>query len=176
MMSISWKSFLPLYFFLTITACFGGRVDVGGSIQKYRNGTVYTEGGSFRVGQLPPTWDRKKLDYRVVLFVHKSLRASIGISSFCKEAADDAPLTVLSSQIRHGLTGQKMMRRESVLMGGREALRMVTEGKMDGAEIILDTVVLKMNECVFDFSYTAIPSDYHAGRADFESFFGGFRW
>ncbi len=161
---------------LFLSSCFGGGVDKRGSVTGYRNGVVQTEGGSFRIGLLPAGWIKKSFSYRAVLFVHQSLNASISVNSFCKGSFDDGPLEALSRQVFYGVAEQKIRRKQKLHLDGRDALRTILSGKVDGASVMLDGVVLKMNECVFDFVYSSVPDDYSAGAGDFENLVHGFHY
>ncbi|MBI4412713.1 MAG: hypothetical protein HY541_09565 [Deltaproteobacteria bacterium] len=177
--------FLLLAF--AVSSCFGG-VEKRGSVKGYKSGTgrtgsagrafgiVATEGGSFRVGSLPAEWIRKNFSYRAILFTHAQKNRTITVDAFCKGSFDDAPLKVLTNQLLYNVTAQKQRMQKDLMLDGREALRTVVSGKVDGASVILDTVVLKMNECVFDFVYVSQPGDYEGGRFDFENFYRGFKY
>lgn len=167
---------LLLILFIFISSCFSGGLDKRGSVTGYHNGIVLTEGGKFRVGALPPYWKETSFSYRSIFFSHASLQASISVDAFCKGSFDDAPLPVLSSQLSYGLGAAKKIKEQRLMLDGHEALRRVVSGTMDGAAVQLDSVVLKMNECVFDFIYTSNPSAYSEGVRDFEGFYGGFQY
>lgn len=167
------KSIFCTLALLALIACFG-HVDKRGSVTGYRNGLVTTEGGAFRVGLLPADWRRAKFNYRAILFSHKNLQASITVDSFCKGAFDDAKLSILANQLFYGMTRQHKLLQESFRLEGREALRRAVTGDVDGQGVTLDAVVLKMNECVFDFTLVANPSHYTRARGDFENFFRAF--
>ncbi len=63
-----------------------------------------------------------------------------------------------------------------MMLGGREALRTVAEGTLDGVDVILDTVVIKKNNCLFDFALVAHPQKHADAVNDFETFFQGFQY
>lgn len=168
-------TFLVLILFF-YSSCFGGGLDKRGSVKKYRDGIVYTGGGQFRVGKLPSSWARKSFNYRAILFEHTSLNATISVDSFCKGSFDDGPLNTLTNQLFYGMTEQKKKFSRPVKMSGREALRTAITGKIDGAPITMDVVVVKMNVCVFDFAYISAPEDYSLGVHDFETFYEGFQY
>ena len=176
---ISIRKFFYLLLFvpsLIVAGCFGGGVDKSGSVTGYRNGIVLTQGGKFQIGLLPPYWKVIPLSYRAILFSHSSLGSSISVDAFCKGSFDDAPLNLLSHQLFYGLGAFKNIRQEKLMLDEREALRAVVSGTMDGVPVILDSVVLKMNECVFDFVYTAFPKNYSNGVRDFEGLYKGFKY
>lgn len=163
---------LSLIFF---NACFG-HVDKRGSVTGIQGNTVATVGGRFRIGPLSPAWVQKELKYRAVVFTHNSYSSSIALSAFCKGAYDDIRLSILTDQLFYSITNRKRLFQKTVLMDRREAQRTVVNGKMDGAPIVVDVVVLKMNECVFDFSLSSVPGDYEKTRGDFEKFYQGFHY
>ena len=156
-------------------ACFGA-VDSRGSVKGFAHGLVQTEGGAFRVGKLSDSWKRESFGYKAIMFKHKERDASVSVSSFCKGSFDDAALSLLSDQALYGVTNQKNIRRTSIRLADREALRSVTNGRLDGVDLTIDTVTLKMNECVFDFVYVSKPDEYGLDKADFEKFYGGFQY
>lgn len=170
------KFFILLFLVFFFFSCFGGGVEKRGSVKSYRNGLVMTEGGRFRVGPLPAEWKRTSFSYRAILFNHAEKNRTITVSAFCKGSFDDAPLQVLTNQLLYNVTGQKQRTRKSLMLDGREALRTVVAGRVDGALVMLDAVALKMNECVFDFVYVSQPEDYESGVSDFEGFYGGFKY
>ncbi|MDO8519129.1 MAG: hypothetical protein Q7T11_03070 [Deltaproteobacteria bacterium] len=167
--------FLFLLFLLFFNACFG-HVDKRGSVTGFRGNTVLTEGGNFQVGALSPDWVPKKLDFRALVFTHRSLASSIAVDAFCKGAFDDTRLALLTDQLFYSITSQKRRLQKTIVLDGREAQRTVVEGKLDGASIVVDAVVLKMNECVFDFTLSSVPDDYREAVEDFEKFYRGFRY
>lgn len=169
------KYFLILLALGHLIACFG-KVDKRGSIKSYKNGLVTTEGGLFRVGLLPSSWKKQSWKYRAILFDHQTHDMSIGVDSFCKGAADDAPLEILNNQLFYGMTHQKDLLKKTIEMDGREAYRSRRVGEMDGVQVMMDAVVLKMNQCVFDFYYISRPAEHHLGLQAFEGFFRGFEY
>lgn len=161
---------------IALGSCFGGGIDRRGSVLSYRDGFVQTEGGGFRVGALPKDWIQKDFRYRALLFTHASLPLSLGVDAFCKGSFDDAPLRILTNQLFYGFTESQRLNQRTIVLEGREALRTLIKGKLDGAPVYLDVVVLKMNECVFDFFYIAKPDDYDRGLTHFEGFYQGFEY
>lgn len=174
-MSRFFHSILFFILFLSLTSCFG-KVDKAGSVYDYNEGRVMTKGGEFQIGKLGKEWERQKFSYRAILFQHKKTLSTISINSFCGNAFDDGPLELLSRQLFYGVTDQKVKLKKKINIDGREALRQSIKGEMDGAAVVLDTVVLKMNECVFDFVSVSHPKSYKKIVSDFESLFEGFRY
>ncbi len=71
---------------------------------------------------------------------------------------------------------QEQSQRSSSSLDGREALRSRYLARLDGVPVELELVVLKKDNCVFDFTYVAPPG---AGRSrawpDFDTLLAGFR-
>lgn len=170
------KKFLLILLVGLLSHCFGGGIDKRGTVKGYRYGIVTTLGGSFRVGTLPSHWKRKSFRYRALLFAHNNLDASIEVQAFCKRAFDDGPLHLLTNQLHYGLTQERRIFQKKIRLDDREALRTVQRGQVDGSSIVLDSVVLKMNECVFDFVAVSVPEHYSRIKSDFEHFFNGFEY
>jgi len=168
--------FLIIAAIFILPACFGGGVDKRGSVQSYKNGIVATEGGRFRIGSLSNSWFQKNIDYKALFFVSRRLQASITVDAFCKGSFDDAPLPILSQQLFYNLERYKIKSQKDFQLDDRAAQRTLVEGKLDGAAVVMDAVVMKKNECVFDFVYTSLPADYQEGKADFESLYQGFKY
>lgn len=172
----SWQKNLILSLFLFTLGCFGS-VDIRGSVSSYENSTVHTEGGgSFKVGKLSGQWQRQDFEYRAIYFKHQTYKAAIEVDAFCKGSLDDGPLPILSNQLYYGMTKQQRLFRKNFLLDGREAIRTLVAGKMDGVVLHLDTVVVKKHGCLFDFAYISVPEDYDKGVKDFENFFYGFQY
>lgn len=166
---------LQLFFCLSLVACFGG-VDKRGSVLGYRNGVVQTEGGAFRIGDPGPDWMLKKYRFRALFFAHRTQSATMTVDAFCKGAFDDAGLDTLTSQLTYGMTNLQQKRQTRTRLEGRDALRTYVTGKVDGASVSMDMVVLKMNECIFDFVYITLPHQHEVYVKDFEKLIYGFEY
>lgn len=176
MSTFSWLKNLVLTLSIFIAGCFGS-VDIRGSVSSYENATVHTEGGgSFKVGELPHEWQRQDFEYRAIYFKHQTYPVAIEVDAFCKGSLDDGPLPILSNQLYYGMTKQHRLFRKSIVLDGREAIRTLVSGKMDGVVLHLDTVVVKKHGCLFDFAYISAPEDYDKGVRDFENFYQGFQY
>ncbi len=174
MFSSTFKKSLILFFILA-SSCFGG-VEKRGSVVSYQNGTVQTRGGSFQVGILPTDWNLTKFQYDAILFNRPNLQQSISVDSFCKSSADDAALNILTRQIIQGIQNEKITYQKTITLDGKEALHTLVKGVFEGSPINLETVVLRMNKCVFDFVYVTVPENYSDGALDFEKFYQGFHF
>jgi hypothetical protein len=169
--------FIALFASFFSTHCFFGGVKNTGKVQSYTPGLVKTEKGEYKVGILPESWQRTHIPpYRLIAFRNDDLKSTIETDAFCDAAFDDASLKVLTTHLHFDLTDKKIRSEKSLLLDQREALRTVASGKVDGVLIVLDTVVIKKDNCLFDFALVADPKKYEAATADFEKFFEGFRY
>ncbi|HBF11802.1 MAG TPA: hypothetical protein DDW49_00170 [Deltaproteobacteria bacterium] len=162
------------FVFFLLPACFG-KVDSLGSIARYNNGLVHTEGnGLFRVGVLPTPWQKQRFKYRALLFQNTRTNSSISLDVFCNGAFDDAPLAALTSQLFYGFTEFKNLEQKIVGLDQREALYTRVSAKLDGVSLALETVVLKKDSCVYDFVHTSKPVNFEKDKVDFSKFWKNF--
>lgn len=56
----------------------------------------------------------------------------------------------------------------------REALRTTVRANLDGADIMIEYVVLKKDGCLFDLTYIAVPHAFDAHTGEFEKVIEGF--
>ncbi|MBX7116733.1 MAG: hypothetical protein K1X64_20575 [Myxococcaceae bacterium] len=118
----------------------------------FANG-VYTKGHlRYRVGVLSDQWKQLKLDDNDLAFVATDSPHAVAVNATC-EAYEDASLKVLTRHLMMGFTQPETLSQESVPLDGREALRTHVTALMDGVPVELVLVVLKKDNCVYDFTY-----------------------
>ena len=59
-------------------------------------------------------------------------------------------------------------------VGGWPAQRAVVHGRLDGAAVGVEAVVVKGDRCVYDFLYVAPAASFETGRGDFRAFVESF--
>ena len=137
------------------------------------DGQVYRDHGvSFRVGTLGPGWERFRIADAALAFRHGS-SGTIVANATCKDI-EDVPLDVLTNQAVFGVSDKHELSRTDVTLDGRLARRTQITGTMDGVPVALDLVVMKKNNCVFDFQLVSSPSDFAARQTDFVRLLNGF--
>lgn len=107
---------------------------------------------------------------------HRHSDAVMQVHSACEKDLD-VPLQTLTRHLTIGFTETEIQSQETVAMDGREALKTVVQGKLDGVprEIVLQ--VLKKDGCVYDFVIASAPGQNMAlqnARSDFERLVQGF--
>jgi hypothetical protein len=127
----------------------------------------------YRVGELPAHWHRVWLEGNDLAFSEEGTGRALSVNATC-EGHDDPPLPVLTRHLLAGFTERQEVSQQLVPLAGREALRSRYLAKLDGVPVELELVVLKKDNCVFDFSYVAPPGLAGARMADFEGVLAGF--
>lgn len=100
--------------------------------------------------------------------------AVIQVNSSCDPGLD-IPLPALTNHLMIGFTERDLVSQELVPMAGREALRTHVRAKLDGVPRELVLVVLKKNECVYDFAAVTPPgSAFERTRATLDGMLASF--
>ncbi len=129
---------------------------------------------TYQTGGLPETWKRIGVEDANLAFKHKD-GGAIVCNAICGDAdIRDVPLDVLINQSLFGVEAQKEISREELKLDGRAAVRTRVSGSMDGVPIELDLVVMKKDNCTFDFQLVTTPEEFTARQPDFERFFRAF--
>src|SRR5579863_1939580 len=113
-------------------------------------GNVYRDSQTaFRLGDLPATWHRFNLSGADLTFRDDS-GGTILVNGTC-EGVTDVSLDVLTNQALFGVEHREVVSREMITLDGRDALRTQVKGTMDGVPVELELVVLKKDDCTYDF-------------------------
>lgn len=150
----------------TLVACTAGSYE----------GAVFRRGDlAYKTGGLSPAWKRIRVEDANLAFKHPGGGAIIA-NAICGEAMiDDVPLDVLLNQSLFGVSDIHETEREEMNLDSRAALRAHITGAMDGVPIELELVVLKKDNCTFDFQLVAGPEEFEERRPDFQQFYKAFR-
>jgi hypothetical protein len=81
---------------------------------------------------------------------------------------------VLTRHLTFGLGHRETVETVQSEVGGRQAERTVVRGTVDGADVEVEAVVLKGQQCVYDFMYVAPAGAFESGRGDFRAFVESF--
>ena len=99
---------------------------------------------------------------------------SISFYSSCNDPSDP-PLEAVSKDLFNDMTELKVIRQESTPFNGRESLNMEVEGKIDGVDTRIRSLVFKKNDCIYTLSFIGLPKSFEQDRARFESFVRSFQ-
>jgi hypothetical protein len=119
----------------------------------------------YRLGALAPGWRVVRTSGAQIDFFNETLDAAIQGNATCRGDNDTSPLGALTANLLLGYTERRTRSQETIPLAGREALETIVEAKLDGVPLLLDVVVLKRNNCIFDLSFV-VPLNAGAPRAE----------
>ena len=163
---------VPSLFLLALLGCGG---DNGGVFREDEG--VYTDTeAEYEIGDLGPAWERVDVAGQNDLAFVRDDGAVIQVNASCDPSLD-IPLDALTNHLLAGFTDRgDDEQRELVPFAGREAQRTHVTARLDGVERELLLLVLKKDDCVYDFALVAPPGQvFTDARAEFEPFVGEFR-
>lgn len=99
---------------------------------------------------------------------------SISFLSECERSVE-LNLEQLESDALSVLEKMKIERSEKIRYNGREALRTVAFGKVDGIEVKMQLLTFKKNNCNYSLSYGALVTKYELELSYFDQFINGFQ-
>lgn len=136
------------------------------------DGHVYHQGDLFfRVGPIPSTWHPIEVDGALLTFRDDAAPATIAVNGRCGLDGDDVPLEALTHHLFLHFTDRKLISQERLELDGRAALRTELDASLDGVPLHYRVVVMKKDNCVYDFMLMG-PSGADSGG--FDRFVGGF--
>lgn len=92
----------------------------------------------------------------------------------CHDESDPA-LDFIVQGALGGLTDLKYDRKDSPMIQGREARRVVASGRVDGVPSKIDLLAFKRDNCIFILSYVGVQKSFAENHSQFERFIEGFR-
>ena len=155
----------------------------GCSASRIENGVFYSPKG-YQVSLPRQGWAVKPGGAAELELQRQDPAGGMLADATCDDKTAGRPLTVLSRHLTFGLTERVV---ENVgkdggenggtfTVAGRPAQRAVVRGRIDGAQVGVEAVVIKGERCVYDFLYVAPVATFETGRGDFRAFvesFGG---
>lgn len=131
---------------------------------------------TYRFGAPGSTWrPLRDVPEVQVAWVEPELAAFIELHVQCDEQGDST-LEQYTDHLRIDWTDWQVLEQARERIEERDALRTVVDGKLDGVPRRSEFVVLKKNGCLFDLRYSAKPSTFERGRADFRAVVSAFRY
>lgn len=162
-----------LHYFVIVTLSLAlGACSLGGPLRKDEKAS------SYKMGSLPAEWIRqsdKDGSNADVSFVNSKRGAVIALSSICKRY-DRVPLEQLKADLVNPLEGHEVLSEERRPLDDREALYTRARGKLDGVPVESSLVVLRKNDCIFDFSIFAREKISAEDNKAFVDFVNGFHF
>lgn len=105
----------------------------------------------------------------------QSTKTSNTISFFSECPQSDSPLEGIAEEFHGILKDPKIVERQSNFFNGREALWTQTEGKLDGIEMKIASLVFRRNGCSYLLTYVARKDRFNDEHSAFRKFTEGFK-
>ncbi|MBI5299339.1 MAG: hypothetical protein HY877_03475 [Deltaproteobacteria bacterium] len=144
----------------------------------YRKQSIYLSKDRFyRVGPLSAEWKQTTSKNKAgIYFRNKITGASIVTEAICGAAFEDLALNILTEQVLSELQNVKKQKQANWMLSERDALYSIYSAALDGVPVQLNILVIKKNQCQFDFWAVSNPKAGPQTSADFESFVKGFNY
>lgn len=134
-----------------------------------------TDDTSYRIGLLPASWKRNKVEGGDLAFTNSTINATLTLNSTCNEKKKNYSLRALSESLLIGIKGKEALEREEIVVDGQQALKTIYTGSLNNVPIKIATVVLRKDICIFDFTYASSPDRFDLGIVDFDNFVSQFK-
>lgn len=138
-----------------------------------RDGVVVTPDTRYRIGPIPADWYQVNLKDSDFSWVTSPSEYAFWVNSTCKDY-QDIPLVALNRQLLIGFTDVKKVEQQTETLDGREALYTHYVADMDGVARALGIVVVKKDNCVYDFAYVSPVGAYANRFGQFQALYRGF--
>ncbi len=144
----------------------------------FRDGEYRSSDVAFRLGPLPSGVERLASTEALLAFREDRVGASWAISGRCGIDGDDVPLRALAAHLFLQFTDKKVLAEKEFSLDGRAALEVESLASVDGVRRQFVVVVLRKNDCVYDFFHVSPPGEegeLRRSRSDFRTMVSGFR-
>lgn len=108
-------------------------------------------------------------------WLNSRLSASIYADSNCGPRYVDTRAQDLATELAAGLVERETLLDEQITVDGREAVRRIERGRIDGLPVQLGLVVTNKDACTYDLALVAPPESFDAGWDSFLAVVDGFR-
>lgn len=144
----------------------------------FRDGEYRSEKLAFRLGPVPAGLERLTSTEALLAFRDDRVGASWAISGRCGVDGDDVPLRALAGHLFLHFTARETLAEKEFVLDGRAALDVETLASVDGVRRQFVVVVLRKNDCVYDFLHVSPPGEdgeLRRSRSEFRTMVSGFR-
>jgi hypothetical protein len=145
---------------LVVAGCSAGRIESG----------VYYSPKGYHVSLPPSGWSVKHARAVDLELQRATSPGGMLADATCEGKEVRRPLDVLTRHLTFGLKERVVEESASLTVGGLPAQRAVLRGSVDGTPVKVEAIVVKGDQCVYDFLYVAPPETFESGRADFQTF------
>ncbi|MCA9689441.1 MAG: hypothetical protein R3A51_00875 [Nannocystaceae bacterium] len=157
-------------------ACSGGWVGHGDTYYARPGKKAVPGEATFRFGLPGGSWEPIKEKGVQVAWASRDFPAVINVSGQC-ERHGDSSLEQFTDHLRIDFREWKILSQTTEPLAGRDAVRTVVEGELDGVTATtLEFVVLKKDGCLFDFQLIAAPGHHASAKPDFDRVVAAFKY
>lgn len=134
---------------------------------------------NYETGSLPASWQRRGDDQKESsadqIYSNAKTNAYIAINSMCQRYPDSS-LESLMRQLMVPISQSEVSDQHTRMIDEREALQTSVKGLLDGVAVEAQFLVLRKNECIFDFSLISRGHLNSEDLAAFEKMVSGFHY
>jgi hypothetical protein len=145
---------------LVAAGCSAGRIESG----------VYYSPKGYHVSLPPADWSVKRRSAADLELQRVTPPGGMLADATCEGKEVQRPLDVLTRHLTFGLKERVVEESGPLTVGGRSAQRAELRGSLDRTPVEVEAIVIKGDQCVYDFLYVASPEDFAAGREEFRAF------
>lgn len=150
---------------LLLTGCGGGR---------FLNGAYLDEAKGFRVA-LPPGWERVQVEGADLALRGPGGAVTLAVAASCPPAEEAEP-PILTRHLFFGLRQRELLRQEPVSVDGATGLQTLLRAKVAGAPILVQAVVIRRGNCLYDLLGVTRPEAAAGGEAAFGALLRGWQF
>ena len=150
---------------LLLTGCGGGR---------FLNGAYLDEAKGFRVA-LPPGWERVQVEGADLALRQPGAGVTLAVAASCPPAEEAEP-AILTRHLFFGLRQRELIRQEPVSVDGVTGLKTLLLAKVGGTPVLVQAVVVRRGNCLYDLLAVARPEAEAAGETAFGDLLRGWQF
>ena len=150
---------------LLLTGCGGGR---------FLNGAYLDEAKGFRVA-LPQGWERVQVEGADLALRPPGGGATLAVAASCPPA-EEGEAAVLARHLFFGLRQRELLRQEPVNVDGTVGLQTLLSATLNGAPVLVQSVVIRRGKCLYDLLGVARPEAASGGAAAFGDLLRGWQF
>lgn len=137
---------------------------------------VYHKGPlEYKIGPVNRDWRKVKFTQNDIAFYNSQYKAIVQINATCRKDYEDTTLKNLTDHLIYGFRDRKFIVQEKRKIDRRDALYTELKAKLDGVSVQAALLVIKKNECIFDFAYITRPWNFKRGINTFHRVIYGFQ-
>lgn len=150
---------------LLLAGCGGGR---------FVDGAYLDEAKGFRVA-VPPGWERVRMEGTDLALRQPGGAVTLAVAASCPPAEVAEP-AILTRHLFFGLRQRELLRQEAVSVDGATGLQTHLRAKVAGGSILVQSVVIRRGNCLYDLLAVARPEAAAGGEAAFGAFLRGWQF